>query len=291
MANTFQRALFSLFALGTAAAHGQDAAARIDHARQLRLDGNAGQSIQALQGVMANDPSNFRGQYNLALALAENNQKDAAISAFEKAVDLGEKQGVPDATVYNSYGWFLMQQGKYAAAERQFKTGTKYIDKLSDKSRQRLLNNLGLLYMQTDQLDKAQTQFAKTESDGAKKGIEIIKTIQSNAAKTPPTGSSGLLYLGETQPDGKDWAPGSATTSAATPAAVRPDSELQLSTATNLHAEAKAGGDSVAGPTIGVLNAGDAIRVLSVRASPAPSGGKYVWAAVQKDASAQAVIQ
>jgi tetratricopeptide (TPR) repeat protein len=267
-------------------ASAQDIGAQIDRGRALRMEGKVDQSIETLKDATAKDSSNFRAQYNLALGLAGTDQKVAADSAFLKAIEAGEAQGMPDPTIYNSYGWFLMQQGKYSAAEQQFNKGVKHIDALSDGSKQRLLNNLGMLYMQTDRIDKAQAQFSKTasafDSAGAKRSLAIIQTIKKNEAKTPPPDVNGLLYLGQTQADGNSWMAGSTTTNAASPSAVRAAGELKLSQAANVHAEAMVGGASVPGSSIGVLNVGDAVKVLDVRESPAATGGKYVWAKVQK---------
>jgi Tfp pilus assembly protein PilF len=268
------------------AASAQDVSARIDRGRSLRIEGKTDLSIQTLKEAVAQDPSSFRGQYNLAMALSGTDQKDAANSAFEKAIATGEAQGMPDPTIYNTYGWFLMQQNKYAAAEQQLNKGMKYLDKLPDNSKQRLLNNLGLLYMQTGQIDKAQAQFAKSASSfnnpGAQRSLAIIQTIKSNAAKPSPSGLSGLLYLGQTQADGNGWAAGSTTTNASSPSAVRPGEELKLGQAANIHAEVNTGSSPVPGSSIGALNVGATVKVLDVRESPAPSGGKYVWVKVQE---------
>ena len=276
-------ALVTLIAF--AAASAQDI--EIDQGRAQRIAGNVDQSIQTLKEVVAKEPSNFRAQYNLAMALAETEQKDATASTFAKAIELGETQGVPDPTIYNSYGWFLMQQGKFTEAKRQFDKGMTYVDRLPDSSKQRLLNNIGLLYLQTGQIDKAQAQFAQTagKNAGADRSLAIIRTIKMSSPKSSPSKLTGLLYLGQTDADGNNWTSGSSTTNAATPAAVRVNDEFTLNRATNVHAESAVGnGASVPGPSIGSVNVGQVVKVLDVRRSPAEGGGNYLWAKVQEGA-------
>ena len=275
--------LFAFIFFGSASA--QDAA--IDQGRTLRIDGNIDQSIQTLKEVVAKDPSNFRGLYNLAMALAESPQKDAAAGDFAKAIELGEEQGMPDPTIYNSYGWYLTQQGKFAEAQLQYDKGMKYFDKLPDDSKQRLLNNIGLLYLQTGQIDKAEAQFAQTadKSAGAERSLAIIRTIKMSSSKSLSSGLTGLLYLGQTDEGGNKWISGSAITSATAPTAVHVNDELTLHQAANVHSESTAEGNaSVAGPSTGVLNVGSVVKVLDVRRSPVQGGGDYVWAKVQETA-------
>jgi Tfp pilus assembly protein PilF len=276
-------ALIALFPVNAAIA--QDLATKIDQGRSQRINGNAAQSVATLQPVLAQDPSNFRAQYNLALALAETDPK-AAESAFEKAEQLGESQGLPDPTIYNSYGWMLNQEGKYAAAEQQFNKGMQHFEALSDSSKQRLLNNLGLLYLQTGRLDQAQQQFTRSaaqfNSDGAKRSLDIISSIKKTATNSPASASSGLLYLGQTRADGSAWA-GDRTTDAASPASLAPGQTLKLQQAATIHSEVKSGDASVPGKSIGVYNAGDVVKVINVRQSVAPDGSKYVWAMTKKD--------
>ena len=50
----------------------------------------------------------------------EDGQTQEAKSSYEKAAQLEPKQNVRDASIYNSFGYFLYQQKEYKAAIKQF---------------------------------------------------------------------------------------------------------------------------------------------------------------------------
>lgn len=271
----------------------QSLESQIDQGRTLRLAGQIEQSIKALNDVLAKDPTSFRAQYNLALALSSTEKKDAAETAFQKTIQLGEAQGMPDPTIYNSYGWFLMTQGNLPAAKVQLDKGLAYLDRLPSASQQRLLNNLGVWYMQTRQLDLAQRTFqrAATEfgSSGAQKNLQVVEQAKRDAQQASPSAVTGLVYLGQTTPTGSEWVAGTQTMTVNSASSIKAGDNLTVSKAVNIHAESAANGASVPGASFGVLKAGDVAKVVDLRKSTAPNGGNYVWAKVVRDESGAAL--
>lgn len=269
--------LYVLTFVVASAAHGQNLDSQIDQARQLRLEGKVVQSTSLLSEVLKQDPANFRAQYNLALALAEIDQKSLAGETYKKAIVLGETQGVPDPTIYNSYGWLLMQQGDYATAERFFDKGLQYQDRLSKNSQQRLHNNLGALYLQTGRTGLAKKQF---ETTGASNSLAIVDAIEKKAAADAGN-LQGTVYLGHADAKG-EWAEGATTTALSSASAIKVGERITLTDAVNVRDTRGRQGSLSSSPTIGVLSPGDKIQVLAVRESPATDGGKYVWIDMKK---------
>lgn len=88
--------------------------------RQLRQAGKAAEAINILKHVVEVNPEFYFGWHNLALAYHSTGQTQEAKSSYEKAAQLEPKQNVRDASIYNSFGYFLYQQKEYKAAIKQF---------------------------------------------------------------------------------------------------------------------------------------------------------------------------
>ncbi len=170
-------------------AHAQRTAldVRVDTARQARLSGNVGASVDALTAIVAEAPDNFRAQYNLGLSLAADARNEPALQALKQAELLYGAQAEPDATIYNTLGWQLLQMGQASEAIKYFEKGMALEGHLPANSRSRLLNNYGLALMQSLRYDDAEKMFqrAKTEFNNplAARNLELIAAIKNEEGR------------------------------------------------------------------------------------------------------------
>ncbi len=103
------------YAEAMAAARGAlppDAYGRFLRARELRKTGRPRDAVPILNELTAAYPEFFLGWYNLALAYDDLNQLAPATRAYQKAIELEPQQPGRDASLYNSYGFFLYRLGK-----------------------------------------------------------------------------------------------------------------------------------------------------------------------------------
>jgi Tfp pilus assembly protein PilF len=165
---------------------GADAKA-VDTAKNLRLAQRYNESIDLLLPIAKREPEYYRAMYQLALACAERAQsaskqpKDIENADKWFRIAIAQKEQLQAAgkpldeyTIYNSYGWFLIENGRFKEAEASLLKGLNELDKLpSVTSRQRVLNNLSLVYKQQGRLKEA--------ADLSKKAIELgSATAQKN---------------------------------------------------------------------------------------------------------------
>jgi tetratricopeptide (TPR) repeat protein len=87
-------------------------------ARSARVAGNPRIAVPALENVVKRSPSFFMAWYNLALASSAAGDRTKAEDAYKRAIALEPSLPVRDPSVYNSYGHFLLQQGRKAEAQR-----------------------------------------------------------------------------------------------------------------------------------------------------------------------------
>jgi Flp pilus assembly protein TadD len=134
-------------------------------ARQLRLQGKAAESVEALKPIAVEHPDFFFAQYNLGLAYQSKGDTPAAISALTKAKEIREKDKIADATIYNSLGWVYLSGGNYQQALKEFKTAEKpeNFSALSTSSQQKLLNNIAVTYAFSGDSKLANEYFAKAK--------------------------------------------------------------------------------------------------------------------------------
>ncbi|MBI2771125.1 MAG: hypothetical protein HYX47_15990 [Burkholderiales bacterium] len=91
-------------------------------ARKLRLEGKTEEAIAQLKDVVRLQPDFYLGWFNLALAYDERKDFVNGNSAYERAIALESKGKLRDASLYNSYGFFLFKQKKYREAAGMLKT-------------------------------------------------------------------------------------------------------------------------------------------------------------------------
>lgn len=175
---------------------GADAQA-VDSAKSLRLAQRYDDSINLLLPIAKREPQYYRAMYQLALACAERAQSPSkqpkdienADKWFRLAITEKERlaaAGTPldEYTIYNSYGWFLIENGRMKEAEMSLLKGVNELDKLpSVQSRQRVLNNLSLVYKQQRRFAEAEEMSKRAVALGsvtAQKNLTEIQQIVRN---------------------------------------------------------------------------------------------------------------
>lgn len=172
---------------------GADAQA-VDKAKTLRLEKKFDASIDLLLPLAKREPQYYRAMYQLALACAERAQ---STSRKEKDIENADKwfrlaiaekerlsaQGKPlnEYTIYNSYGWFLMETGRFKDAEDTFLKGIKELDKLPTVSQQRILNNLSIVYKNQGRWKEAAELSKRAVDLGSTTAQKNLREIQQIA--------------------------------------------------------------------------------------------------------------
>src|SRR5690606_25199600 len=112
----------------------------------------------------------FGAQFQLANTYYTLGEADAALEAYQKALDLRPS----DPTVSANYGGLLFQLGMIEEAEKVYRAALKQ----SPDSRE-LSYNLGLLLLQNGQQPSAKELILRAEQLGLKVPTEVRKALQS----------------------------------------------------------------------------------------------------------------
>ena len=67
----------------------------------------------------------YLGWFNLALAYEERGEVANAKAAYKRAVELESKGQLRDASLYNTYGYFLFKNKQYKEAAASLRTALK----------------------------------------------------------------------------------------------------------------------------------------------------------------------
>lgn len=168
----------------------------VEKARAYRLPNseqyNPDEAIQLLEGLVKQKDDYFRGYFNLGLAYGEQRQYKSAQDSFRKAIDIADRDSIPDVTVYNSAGWIHMLSGDYNGAEELYLEALERdgagIVSVTDDVRQALYYNLGLLYFNTQKFDLAEEKLAvaqeQYDSKAANKLLAVIAKVRSDSPIT-----------------------------------------------------------------------------------------------------------
>lgn len=129
-----------------------------DEARQLRKNGQYDEAITKFKELIEIEPEYYLAHYNLALAYLSKKETELAIEYFNSAVEIREKNNLPETSIYNTLGYVYYKNGDYANAERFYKEGLKEENYalLSESSKRKINNNIGVLYMHDGQYDKSE---------------------------------------------------------------------------------------------------------------------------------------
>ncbi len=91
-----------------------------ERGRQLRKTGQIAEAIEALTATTRKQPDFYLAWYNLALAYMATNELEKTDATFKKAIEHEQAQSLHDASLYNSYGWFLYLNKRYPEAVKAF---------------------------------------------------------------------------------------------------------------------------------------------------------------------------
>ncbi len=91
---------------------------RFEEGRKKRQEKNYKEAIEILRAVVDNHPNFYLASFNLALAYNKLGKAGETEQFYKKAIAIEKNfpQSLRDASVYNSYGWFLYQNGRYEEA-------------------------------------------------------------------------------------------------------------------------------------------------------------------------------
>lgn len=89
---------------------------RFAKGRKLRQEGRTREAAAELQAFTAARPDYYLGWFNLALTLDEMNDPSGARKAYERAISLEQKGSARDASLYNTFGYFLYRNKDYPSA-------------------------------------------------------------------------------------------------------------------------------------------------------------------------------
>lgn len=96
-----------------------DVSEKFNEARKLRKEQKYEKAIDILEEITRARPDFYLAWYNLALAYDALDKSNLAGQAYEKAKDLEPRQVSRDPSLYNSYGFFLYRNERYADAIKQ----------------------------------------------------------------------------------------------------------------------------------------------------------------------------
>jgi tetratricopeptide (TPR) repeat protein len=160
-----------------------DLDARVTEARSFRLKGpnlDLDKSIALLEEITREKADYYRAWYNLALAYLQKDPEnfEPIQKAFQTAADIQAKDpNIVDGSLYNSFGWALLNEGQYAAAEENLMLGLKLADTNSEWTNSALNYNLGRLYFEQGDIPSAE-KYLGTAADRYKNGMAIeLKSI------------------------------------------------------------------------------------------------------------------
>lgn len=159
---------------------------QLQQAKSAYVAGQASDAVRSMSRLTASQPNYYAAQYNLGLALAESGKTKEGIAALEQARAIRERDGIADATIYNSLGWAYMLDGQLAPAEKAFETARHNEAQLSPESKARLYNNMGWLYMNTGRTDLArqslQTAETRYGSSYATRNLSALEKLSASKA-------------------------------------------------------------------------------------------------------------
>jgi Tfp pilus assembly protein PilF len=161
---------------------------RVAQFRVLRDCGKSKQIINELESITKEYPDYYRAHYSLALAYANIKDYKNAIREYEESLAIRRKQGIKEATIFNSIGITYINTGDYVNAEKMLKEGEANIELLSDRSIGKLYNSMGVLYLYTGNVEDSRRYFnlaiTKFNSKTAQSNAQLLVNIQNNVEKS-----------------------------------------------------------------------------------------------------------
>ena len=156
----------------------------LEDARDIRRNGDYKRAVNTLKPLLNREPDYFLAHYNLALNYLELGKYESAEHEFSEAKKIRERLTLPEATIYNSFGWFYLIQGKYNEAKENFLKGVQHQEYLNQKSKGKLFHNLGRLYTYEGELQLGEKYLEKAVRQGNKRASSTLKENRQIQEKT-----------------------------------------------------------------------------------------------------------
>lgn len=161
----------------------------LDRATALRTGHDSDAAMKLATGILSKRPDDFRATYIVGLALIDKGQRDAGMKQLSHAADLLDRDA-PCATangwysIYNTLGAEYYDQGNIGLAESNLNVAFTHFASFDKPTQQKLLSNLGLLYLRKGNLGKAQLYYQNASAihaPGAAEKLHAVKGIASPA--------------------------------------------------------------------------------------------------------------
>jgi Tfp pilus assembly protein PilF len=147
-------------------------------AREARKAERYDQAISLLEPLVRKTPQFYNAQLNLAFTYLEQEKYQEAAPAFERAFKIRERYHIPDLSLPNTIGWTYMQLGEYHTAEKFLKQAAANEQQNGERLNRLVFNNLGLLYLYSNDLDQAELFLKKAigyGNSGAEQNLQIVQ--------------------------------------------------------------------------------------------------------------------
>lgn len=158
---------------------------QVQRAMLLRDAGKFKAARDAIEGVVAQRPDSFRGNYILANILMESAQQDEGRKTLEKVIRLFPSLPRSCQTqtgwysVYGYAGAEYYSLGDSRRAEAMLLEGYRNSAYLYPGSKQALLNNLGLLYFKNGKLSESERFYREAVAAGSKMAVPHLQTVHA----------------------------------------------------------------------------------------------------------------
>lgn len=160
---------------------------RLEAAKAKRMAGHPTDAITDLRLLVGEYPDYYRAVYNLGLAMADSSDKDQgklneAIDILQRARDIRQEQSLKDYSIYNSLGWYYTQANRSHDAEKAYVIALKHTSSNSAESNRRLYTNVGLFYLASGDLERAQSYLQTAadtyQSETARKFLQVNESAR-----------------------------------------------------------------------------------------------------------------
>jgi len=156
---------------------------KVDAAKEKQVSGvDLPSAEKTLLEVLKARPDYYRAQFNLGLIYQAEGRGEDAVKTLAAAKQLGDSLHIADPTIVNSLGWAYLNTGKLDVAEKLFLDALSKKAESTPESVQRVLNNLGYLYLQKGDTVTAraylETAIKEYQSQGAKKVLKLVEDYE-----------------------------------------------------------------------------------------------------------------
>lgn len=160
----------------------------LEEARAFRRQGNTESAIKRLTSLVEAQPDYYLAHYNLGLAYVQQGEYENGIGSLQRALEIKERKGIVEATIYNSIGWAYLKKNDYGQAEKFLQIGLEDVNQelMSETSKRKLLNNIGLLYMYTGNVEQSRKYLSmavkRYNSALARANLELLSRLEVKQA-------------------------------------------------------------------------------------------------------------